>query len=251
MSFAVRHLLGTLAVGGAEDSSHHRSASFWRDLDDGSSVPKGAEGSSPSALPRLCAAATASSYRRCNTGEGGLLLLEYASRGRSWQRLLEVPYEPKGLTTADSYYWLPHWSRRAPTFPPHRTRFSPPDPRRVRALRLKLFPPEFVTILYCTPTGWSPGRKGFAGAACAADSEYHVLVPSEAWSQLLSGRGTTCPYPQPPAGLAKEHIRVALTAKGVRYAVLAQVGTLETTPAFRISGNFRLGWVVEPTSGIG
>ncbi len=90
MSFAVRHLLGTLAVGGAEDSSHHRSASFWRDLDDGSSVPKGAEGSSPSALPRLCATATASSYRRCNTGEeGGLLLLEYTSRGRSWQRLLE------------------------------------------------------------------------------------------------------------------------------------------------------------------
>ena len=45
MSFAVRLLLGTLAVGGAEDSSHHRSASFWSDLDDGSSVPKGAEGS--------------------------------------------------------------------------------------------------------------------------------------------------------------------------------------------------------------
>ena len=34
MSFAVRHLLGTLAVGGAEDSSHHRSASFWSDLDE-------------------------------------------------------------------------------------------------------------------------------------------------------------------------------------------------------------------------
>ena len=234
MSFAVRHLLGTLAVGGAEDSSHHRSASFWSDLDDGSSVPKGAEGSSPSALPRLCAAATASSYRRCNTGEGGLLLLEYASRGRSWQRLLEVPYEPKGLTTGDYYYWLPHWSRRAPTFP-ERSRFPPPDPRRVCALRLKLFPPEFVTILYCTPAGWTPGGKGFARAACAADSEYHVLVPSEAWSGLLSGRGTTCPYPQPPAGLAKEHIRVALTAQGVRYAVLAQVGTLEATPAFRLS----------------
>jgi hypothetical protein len=77
------------------------------------------------------------------------------------------------------------------------------------------------------------------------------MVPSEAWSGLLSGRGTTCPYPQPPAGLAKEHFRVALTAKGVRYAVLAQVGTLETTPAFRIGGNFRLGWVVEPTPGIG
>ena len=60
MSFAVRLLLGTLAVGGAEDSSNHRSASFWSDLDDESSVPKGAEGSSPSALPRLCAAATAS-----------------------------------------------------------------------------------------------------------------------------------------------------------------------------------------------
>ena len=92
-----------------------------------------------------------------------------------------------------------------------------------------------MTILYCTPAGWTPGGKGFARAACAADSEYHVLVPSEAWSGLLSGRGTTCPYPQPPAGLAKEHIRVALTAQGVRYAVLAQVGTLEATPAFRLS----------------
>ena len=92
-----------------------------------------------------------------------------------------------------------------------------------------------MTILYCTPAGWTPGGKGFARAACAADSEHHVLVPSEAWSGLLSGRGTTCPYPQPPAGLAKEHIRVALTAQGVRYAVLAQVGTLEATPAFRLS----------------
>ena len=43
------------------------------------------------------------------------------------------------------------------------------------------------------------------------------------------------PYPQPPAGLTKEHIRVALTAQGVRYAVLAQVGTSEATPAFRLS----------------
>ena len=92
-----------------------------------------------------------------------------------------------------------------------------------------------MSILYCTPAGWTPGGKGFAKAACAADSEYTVLVPSEAWSGLLSGRGTTCPYPQPPAGLAKDHIRVALTAQGVRYAVLAQVGTLEATPAFRLS----------------
>jgi hypothetical protein len=72
------------------------------------------------------AAATASSYRRCNTGEArgaGLLLLEYASRGRSWQKLLEVPYEPKGPIPTDTYQWLPHWSRRAPTIPPHRTRF--------------------------------------------------------------------------------------------------------------------------------
>jgi len=53
MSFGVRLLLGALAVGGGVDSTHHRSASFWSDLDDGSSVPKGAEGSSPSALPRL------------------------------------------------------------------------------------------------------------------------------------------------------------------------------------------------------
>ena len=89
--------------------------------------------------------------------------------------------------------------------------------------------------MYCTPAGWAPGVKGFAGAACAADSEYTVLVPSEACAGLLSGRGTACPYPQPPAGLAKDHIRVALTAQGVRYAVLAQVGTLEATPAFRLS----------------
>ena len=89
--------------------------------------------------------------------------------------------------------------------------------------------------MYCTPAGWAPGVKGFAGAACAADLEYTVLVPSEVWSGLLSGRGTTCPYPQPPAGLAKDHIRVVLTAQGVRYAVLAQVGSLEATPAFRLS----------------
>ena len=143
-----------------------------------------------------------------------------------------MSYEPKGAT-GDSYYWLPHWSRRAPTLPLRRTRWPPG--RRLCTLRLKLFPPEYVSILYCTPSGWTPGGKGYAGAACAADSEYHVLVPSEAWSGLLSGRGTTCPYPQPPAGLAKDHIRVALTAQGVRYAVLAQVGTLEATPAYRLS----------------
>ena len=50
---------------------------------------------------------------------------------------------------------------------------------RPRSCRLKLFPPEYVRILYCTPTGWTPGAKGFAGAACAAASDYHVLVPSE------------------------------------------------------------------------
>jgi hypothetical protein len=59
-----------------------------------------------------------------------------------------------------------------------------------------------------------------------------------AWSGLLSGRGNTCPYPQPPAGLAKDHTRVALTAQGVRYAVLAQVGTLEATPAFAALGRW-------------
>ena len=127
MSVGVRLLLGALAVAGGEDSTHHRSASFWSDLDDGSSVPKGAESTVPSALPRLCSGTTASSYRRCNTGEeGGLLLLEYASRGRSWQRLLEMPYEPKGATSGDFYPWLPHWSRRAPTLPLRRTRLSLP-----------------------------------------------------------------------------------------------------------------------------
>ena len=38
-----------------------------------------------------------------------------------------------------------------------------------------------------------------------------------------------------PAGLAKDHTRFALTAQDVRYAVVAQVGTLEATPAFRLS----------------
>ena len=39
MSIGVRLLLGALAVTGCEDSTHPRSASFWSDLDDGSSVP--------------------------------------------------------------------------------------------------------------------------------------------------------------------------------------------------------------------
>ena len=119
---------------------------------------------------------------------------------------------------------------------PLRTRFPPGRPSaHPLSLRLKLFPAEYVSILYCTPAGWTTGGKGYAKAACAAASEYTVLVPSEACAGLLSGRGTACPYPQPPAGLAKDHIRVALTAQGVRYAVLAQVGTLEATPAFRLS----------------
>ena len=47
---------------------------------------------------------------------------------RWWQRLLEMPYEPQG-TTANSYYWLPHWSRCAPTMPlPHAQPWCP-NPR--------------------------------------------------------------------------------------------------------------------------
>ena len=59
-------------------------------------------------------------------------------------------------------------------------------------------------------------------------------LPRLGAEQGLSGQAVL-PYPQPPAGLTKEHIRVALTAQGVRYAVLAQVGTSEATPAFRLS----------------
>ena len=227
-------LVVALVLGGGQGATHHRSESFWIALDDGSSVPEGSDSPNPSRLPRLCVKAAGSSYRRCDAGEeGGLLLLEYVSRYQTWQRLLKMPYEPKGAGS-DSYPWLPHWSRRAPTTPA--PPLPPPHPARPRPRSLKLFPPEYVRILYCTPTGWTPGAKGFAGAACAAASDYHVLVPSEGeWSSLLSGRGSTCPYPQPPAGLAKDHIRVALTAQGVRYAVLAQVGTSEATPAFRLS----------------
>ena len=53
MSIGVRLLLGALAVAGGEDSTHHRSASFWNDLDDGSSVPKGAESTSFGAAQAL------------------------------------------------------------------------------------------------------------------------------------------------------------------------------------------------------
>ena len=59
-------------------------------------------------------------------------------------------------------------------------------------------------------------------------------LPRLGAEQGLSGEAVL-PHPQPPAGLTKEHIRVALTAQGVRYAVLAQVGTSGATPAFRLS----------------
>ena len=189
-------------------------------------VPRRCLGFALQPLPRATAAATQG--RRagccCSSTPAAAARGSGSSRCRTSPKASPPPTPTTGFRTG------------AGARPPSpRSRFPPPDPRRVRALRLKLFPPEFVTTLYCTPAGWTPGGKGFARAACAADSEYHVLVPSEAWSGLLSGRGTTCPYPQPPAGLAKEHIRVALTAQGVRYAVLAQVGTLEATPAFRLS----------------
>jgi len=236
MSVGVRLLLGALAVDGGADSTHHRSASFWSDLDDGSSVPKGAESASPSALPRLCSAelqprATAAATQGRRAGCCCSSTPAAAARGSGTSRCRTSPKAPPPTP-------FPGFRTGAGERPPcpsaaHASHLV--DPRRVRSLRLKLFPPEYVSILYCTPAGWTPGGKGYARVACTADSEYHVLVPSEAWSGLLSGRGTTCPYPQPPAGLAKDHIRVALTAQGVRYAVLAQVGTLEATPAFRLS----------------
>ena len=46
-------------------------------------------------------------------------------------------------------------------------------------------PPEYVSIVYCTPTEWTPGGKGFEGAACAAGSDYHVLVPSKGYRARL------------------------------------------------------------------
>ena len=99
-------------------------------------------------------------------------------------------------------------------------------PARAQAQAL---PAQYASILYCRPIEWTPGGEGFEGAACAAGSDYHVFVPSKGYRVGCS------PLSQPPTGLTKEHIRVALTAQGVRYAVLAQVGTSEATPAFRLS----------------
>ena len=51
--------------------------------------------------------------------------------------------------------------------------------------RAQALPPEHVSILYCRPTEWTPGGKGFEGAACAAGSDYHVLVPSKGYRARL------------------------------------------------------------------
>ena len=165
-----------------ESSPNHRAASSWSDLDVGSSVPEVAEVPRPSVLSRICAAATASSYRRCSTGPGGCCCS--STSVLPWQRLIEMPYELQG-TTANSYYWLPHWSRCAPTMPlPHAQpcalTLGAPALAQAQAL-----PPEYVSIVYCTPTEWTPGGKGFEGAACAAGSDYHVLVPSKGYRARL------------------------------------------------------------------
>ena len=76
--------------------------------------------------------------------------------------------------------------------------------------------------MYCAPPDWPAKKTGLWNVACAASSEYHLMFGErDLASQLLSGRGGANPYPQPPAGLGKIHLRVALTAQGVRYAILA------------------------------
>ena len=51
--------------------------------------------------------------------------------------------------------------------------------------RAQALPPEYVSILYCRLTERAPGGKGFEGAACAAGSGYHVLVPSRGYRPRL------------------------------------------------------------------
>ena len=44
---------------------------------------------------------------------------------------------------------------------------------------------QYVSILYCRLTERVPGGKGFEGAACAAGSDYHVLVPSKGRARAI------------------------------------------------------------------
>ena len=92
-----------------------------------------------------------------------------------------MPYELQD-TTANSYYWLPHWSRCAPTMPLSHAQtlgaLTLGAPARAQAQAL---PAQYASILYCRPIEWTPGGEGFEGAACAAGSDYHVFVPSKGY----------------------------------------------------------------------
>ena len=77
MRLGLRLLVVALVLGGGQGATHHCAESFWSALDDGSSVPDGSDSPNPSKLPRLCVKEAGPSYRRCDAGEeGGLLLLE-------------------------------------------------------------------------------------------------------------------------------------------------------------------------------
>ena len=77
MRLGLRLLVVALVLGGGQGATHRRAESFWSALDDGSSVPEGSDSPNPSKLPRLCVKEAGPSYRRCDAGEeGGLLLLE-------------------------------------------------------------------------------------------------------------------------------------------------------------------------------
>ena len=120
--FGLTPRCGALTVGGQESSPNHRAALSWSDLDVGSSVPEVAEVPRPSVLSRICARCS-----RClelppvQHRPGRLLLLEYVSTAMAaaHRDAVRAPRHHR-ITTANSYYWLPHWSRCAPTMPlPH------------------------------------------------------------------------------------------------------------------------------------
>ena len=86
-------------------------------------------------------------------------------------------------------------------------------------------PPEHVSISYYRPTEWTPGGKGFDGAACAAGSDYRVLVPSKGCPPLPATAGGPHQGAHPRRA---DRPRRALRGSRAGWHV-------GTTPAFRLS----------------
>ena len=195
---ALRTLLSTalLVPHVASNGCCFESESFWDDLDDATATPRGAASHPDALLPRLCPRPAAAAlgpepgFARCVAGEASALhLLLHVNKRASWQRLIPMPPQHERASQ-----YLNHLPALA---------------------SLRLIHSRRIRIFYCVPPGWqghSVSKSTLSRVDCAHDTDMFFEL-GRGWADAMAD------WPQPPKGLSRIHLRVALETQGVRTVV--------------------------------